>query len=319
MQAVYSLSWYANLINKNLFQTNVLTYLKKKVPLLGNILYTTILLTHMKSKILPLLFFFTTCHIFSAAATDSVGAPVVEEQENQSDTYIPLVQNYPSFTVEFLGMDYLYNLDPKLSVKFHNMKKFDWSGLFRGNGAILYAIRLNQSRFAFCPGIGWSTLYYAFAGREDSGSDHGRIYPKLKRASESRTECEDIKHKQGRAVLGSALKIPFIDCLLRFRFNSVLEDPKAGFHAWLGVKFGFRRRPSMIINYRAYNDSGASSVDNGHFNLRRYALGIQAGVGYSRFGLIGGFHLTPLFEAGQGPSHSDALRPFSIGLYIDLI
>ncbi len=28
---------YANLINKNLFQSNVLTYLKKKVPLLGNI------------------------------------------------------------------------------------------------------------------------------------------------------------------------------------------------------------------------------------------------------------------------------------------
>lgn len=273
----------------------------------------------MKKKIIPLLLFFVASHLPHAVSADDLDAAVVDTQETPADIYVPLVQNYPSFTVEFLRMDYLCNLDSKASGSFHNMKKFDWHSLYRGNGAILYAIRINKSRFAFCPGIGWSSLYYVFAGREDKGNGNGKVYQRLKRESKSSTKCEDIGNKPDREVLRSAVKIPFIDLLLRLRFNSVLEDPKAGFHAWLGAKFGLHRSASMMIDYKEYGELGASSVYEGSFSLKAYAWAFQAGIGYHRFGVTGGFQLTSLFKKGEGPVNSDSLRPFSFGIYVDLI
>ena len=273
----------------------------------------------MKKKILPLLLFLATSYFAHAVCEDHAPPAAMDTSETEPDTYLPPVENYLNFTVDLLRMDYLYNLDSKVSVKFHSMKKVNWHGLFHKNGAILYAIRLNQSRFALCPGIGWSNLYYAFAGTEDKGNDNERVYPRLKRESELRTECKDLDNKQGRVVSGSAVKIPFIDVLLRLRFNSVLHDPKAGFHTWLGVKFGWRQGASMIIDYKEYNESGASKVYDGHFNLKPYAFGVQAGVGYGRFGFTGGFHFTSLFKQNQGPTHSDLLKPFSFSIYVDLI
>ncbi|MCT4696991.1 MAG: hypothetical protein V3581_02390 [Candidatus Cardinium sp.] len=273
----------------------------------------------MKKKLLPLLLFFIFAHVTHAVAPDEPAHVAVDSLENPSDAYLPLVQNYPSFMLELLRMDYLYNLDSNQSIPFHSMKKFNWSGLLRGNGAMLYAIRLNQSRFAFCAGLGWSTLHYAFAGTEGQDRDGKPVYPRLIRRSESRTLCEEMEHKQGKTILGTALKIPFIDFLFRLRFNSVLDDPKAGFHTWLGVRLGFRRRASMLIDYKEYSDSGASLVEHAYFNLKKYAFGFQVGIGYSRFGVTGGFHLTPLFEKNQGPDHANSLRPFSFGMYVDLI
>lgn len=273
---------------------------------------------YMKKKIFPLVLLFVTLHVAHPVSANGADPAAVDRQETQpdTDTYLPPVQNYPSFTVEWLRMDYLYNLGSKQSVPFHKMKKMDWRSLFRGNGTLLYAIRINQSRFAFCPGIGWSTLYYAFAGENRGGE---MIYPTLKRVSESHTDCQDLENKSGRKNSYSAVKISFFDFLLRLRFNSVLHEPKAGFHAWLGVKLGIRRSASTIIHYKEYGDAGASSVCESHFNLDPCAFGVQAGVGYHRFGLVGGFHLKPLFKQNQGPSNSDSFRPFSFGIYIDLI
>lgn len=273
----------------------------------------------MKKKLLPLLLFFISVHVTHAVDADKADHLAVDSLESPSDVYLPLVQNYPSFTLELLRLDYLYNISSNQSIPFHNMKKIDWHSLLRGNGAMLYAMRLDQSRFAFCAGLGWSTLHYAFAGTEAPSNDGERVYSKLTRQLESHTVCEEIEHKDGRTILGSALKIPFIDLLFRLRFNSVLDDPKAEFHTWLGVKLGLRRRASMLVDYKEYKDAGASSIENSCFNLKAYAWGVQAGIGYSRFGLTGGFHLTPLFEKNQGPSHSDSLRPFSFGIYVDLI
>ncbi|WP_162790020.1 hypothetical protein [Cardinium endosymbiont of Sogatella furcifera] len=273
----------------------------------------------MKKKLLPLLLFFISTHVTHVVAVDEPARVAVDSLEDPSDAYLPLVQNYPSLMLELLRMDYLYNLSSNQSIPFHSMKKLNWSGLLRGNGAMLYAIRLNQSRFAFCAGVGWSTLHYAFAGTEGQDGEGKRVYPRLTRKSESRTVCEAMEHEQGKTILGAALNIPFIDLLLRLRFNSVLDDPKAGFHTWLGVKLGLRRRASMLIDYKEYSDSGTSSVEHAYFNLKHYAWGFQAGIGYSRFGLTGGFHLTPLFEKNQGPDHADSLRPFSFGIYVDLI
>lgn len=275
----------------------------------------------MKKKLLPLLFLFVVAHITHPVSADDANPILADTQEpepdtTQPDTYIPLVQNYFSFILEPLGVDYLYNKDSSVSGPFHSMKKIDWRSLLYGDGAILYAIRINKSRFAFCPGLGWSTLHYVFASKNDGDQ---MIYPTLKRQSEVRTDCQDLENKLGRTVLRSTLKIPFIDLLLRIRFNSVLEDPKEGFHTWLGVKFGLCRRATTVVDYQEYNDAGASSVYNSHFNLKSYAWAFQAGIGYYRFGLTGGLHLTPLFEQNQGPIHSDNLRPFSFSIYVDLV
>ncbi|TSJ80525.1 outer membrane beta-barrel protein [Cardinium endosymbiont of Dermatophagoides farinae] len=196
------------------------------------------------------------------------------------------------------------------------MKKIDWNSLLRKDMAFVYAIRINQSRFALCPGIGWSSLFYPFAG-EKRGDE--TAYPTLKRKTKSHTDCEDLDNTSDKKYAYSAIKISFIDLLLRLRFNSVLDDPKAGFHTWLGVKFGFRRSASTIVEYKEFGDSAASCVEEGSFNLKPYAWAFQAGVGYGRFGLTGAFYCTSLFEEKQGPSGSDSLKPFSLGIYVDLL
>ncbi len=269
----------------------------------------------MKKKILLLLLLLTASHIVRAGSVDNPPSSVVGIKEHQPDTYLPLVQNYPSFMVDFLRMDYLYNLDSTKPIKFHSMKKVDWRGLLRGNVAVLYGIRINRSRFAFCPGIGWSTLHYAFTGKNKGDQ---AVYPTLKRDSEFRTECEDMDNSPGKTVSHSAFNINFIDILFRLRFNTVLEDPKVGFHAWLGVKLGLRYSASTTIDYKEYG-SPASFIYNGHFNLSSYAIGFQTGVGYSRFGVTGGFHCTPLFKDKEGPAHANLLRSYSFGIYVDLV
>lgn len=275
----------------------------------------------MKKKLLSLLFLFVVAHITHPVSADDANPVVVDTQDlepdtTQPDTYIPLVQNYLSCILEPLRVDYLYNIDSSVSVPFHSMKKIDWRSLLRGDVAMLYAMRINQSRFAFCLGLGWSTLHYVFASKNDGDQV---IYPTLKRQSEVRTDCEDLENKLGRTVLRSTLKIPFMDALFRIRFNSVLEDPKEGFHTWFGVKVGLRRRATTIVDYQEYNDTGASSVYNSHFNLKPYDVACQAGIGYCRFGLTGGVHLTPLFKQNEGPIHSDNLRSFSFSIYVDLV
>lgn len=241
---------------------------------------------------------------------------LTELDPTESDTYLPVVENYPILAFELLGMDYLYNQDSNSSSAFHTMKKFDWSGLFRYNGAVLYAIRMNKSRFAFCPGVGWSTLYYAFAGKKDGDEI---VYPTLVKKSSSLTECEEPDKPDGMQLSYSAIKIPFFDLLFRLRFNSVLDEPKEGFHGWLGIKLGFRLNASTTIEYDHYNDKAASLVRKADFNLKSYAWALQAGVGYHRFGLTGAYYLTSLFQDKQGPAHSDSLKPFSIGIYVDLL
>ncbi|MGI2298509.1 hypothetical protein ACRRVB_01715 [Candidatus Cardinium hertigii] len=254
----------------------------------------------------------------SQPATSS-GDPAVasiDTEVDQSDTYLSLVENYFSFLYEPLKMDYLYDVNSKNSLKFPSVKKIDWSAFFRNNGAFLYGIRINQSRFALCVGLGWSSLYYSFIGEKHGGDT---IYKELKRVSDSDASFQDLPNIPGRKVFCSTLNIPFFDVLLRLRFNSVLEAPKEGFHGWLGLKFGLRQRAAMKYYYEEYNDSGASLVTNGNFNLLPYACVLQAGMGYHRFGFTGGIHLTPLFQKNKGPDGSDSRRLFSLGIYVDLM
>ncbi|CAH2560032.1 hypothetical protein [Cardinium endosymbiont of Oedothorax gibbosus] len=269
----------------------------------------------MKKKIFPLLLFFVALHVVHPVSADDVDPVVMDTQEIPADTYVPLIENYPSFMVEPLRMDYVYNLGSDQSKPFDKVRKFDWHSLLRGNVALLYAIRINQSRFAFCPGIGWSTLYYAFALEHKDGK---MTCPTLERESESQTIDKYLENDADKKFIYSAFKISFVDLLLRLRFNSVLDEPKAGFHAWLGVKLGIRRSAFTIVDYKEYGHTGALKC-KGDFNFKPWAFAVQAGVGYHRFGLVGGFHLTPLFRQNQGPPHSDSLRPFSFGIYIDLV
>ncbi|WP_041546061.1 hypothetical protein [Cardinium endosymbiont of Encarsia pergandiella] len=307
----------------------------------------------MKKKILPWLFLFVALYLpYAASGADSAFTPIdtegcqpdasagnaaptpidteisqpdtsapdadpMDTESYQPDTYLPLVENYFSFIFELLKMDYLYDLNSINPSRFPAVKKLDWSALLRSDGAFLYGIRLNQSRFALCVGGGWSNLYYSFVG-EKRGKDT-IIYKKLKRVSENDVSFKDLKNTSGRKVYRSTLKIPFLDFLVRLRFNSVLEAPKEGFHGWLGFKLGLRCDANMEYKYEEYNNSGASSVTNGNFNLNRCACVLQVGVGYHRFGFTGGMHLTPLFQKDKGPDGSDSLRPFSFSIYVDLI
>lgn len=292
-------------------------------------------LIYMKKKILRSLFLSVALHLpYAASAGNTASTPIdtevgqpdasadnaaatpIDTEVDQPDTYLPVVQNYFSFIYEPLKMDYLYDSNSKNSPKFPSTKKIDWAALFPNNGAFLYDIRLNQSRFALCVGIGWSSLYYSFVG-EKRGKD--TIYKELKRVSESDVSFQDIDNTPGKQVYRSTLNIPFFDFLVRIRFNSVLEAPKEGFHSWFGLKLGLRKLPAMKYYYKEYNDSGASLVTNGSFNLKSFACVFQTGMGYHRFGFTGGIHLTPLFEKNKGPDGSDSNSPFSFGIYVDLM
>lgn len=214
-------------------------------------------------------------------------------------------------------MDYLYDLEKVKEDVLHRMKKFDWGNLLHGNAAFLYAIRLHQSRFAFCFGVGWSNLQYAFPSKEDTSGEV--TYATLKKVSENKTECVEKNSRKGKKISYSRFEIPYIDLLARIRYNSVLDDPKQGFHGWLGFKLGFRRRAATTIGYREYDDPSASESHKGYFDTRLCAIGVQLGIGYYRFGLTGGLQLTPLFVKDKGPKDSNGLKPFSFGVYLDLL
>ncbi|WP_339043905.1 hypothetical protein [Cardinium endosymbiont of Tipula unca] len=251
---------------------------------------------------------------------DIVQPAIVETQEvvPVDDAYVSPIENYFSLTAEFLGMDYLLNQANPAPLP---VKKIDFWCMFRANTAILYAIRINQSRFAFCAGIGRSSLSYSFPPTTHSGGE--KTYKTLKRASKSHTACQQIDNViqlgDGTEITESSFTISYFDVLLRFRFNSVLNEPKEGFHTWLGMKFGFRVGSSTTIGYSEHGESGASLVRCGSFNLNRTHIAIQAGLGYGRFGLTGAYGLNPLFDKGQGPNSSDVVRPLSIGFYVDLL
>lgn len=320
-------------VNQNLFQSNALTCLKKKVTSLkgtsitSSIIYSFILIysfIHMNTKALRLLLLLAAWPVTDAVSASSptpineAHFPVVDDtQETAYDTYESPVSNYASFTIEFLGMDYVLDLDRHTSAPLP-LRKFDWGQVLRSNFALLYAIRVHQSRFAFCPGVGFSTLCYSFSAQK---SGEGTIYKTLKRTGSKRTESQDIDTvaQLGRdaKVSSSCFKVPYIDFLLRMRFNSVLDEPKQGFHTWLGIKFSYRMFAKTIIEYSEYDDSGSVVERKGSFNLYPFAFGLQGAMGYNRFGLAGGYNFTPLFVKNQGPDNCNAIRPFYIGIYFD--
>ncbi|TDG95449.1 outer membrane beta-barrel protein [Cardinium endosymbiont of Culicoides punctatus] len=278
----------------------------------------------MKNKVVALLLIFFANHaivdVVHATAYRNVGESpaTISDQENlpMSDAYVPPIENYFSCTSELLGMDYLLHQGSSAPIP---VKKFDFSGLFRHNIAFLYAIRINQSRFAFCPGVGFSSLKYYFDHMANSSGK--KIYKTLTRVGEKRTECKQIDETQlignDGEVTGSQFNISYFDVMFRVRFNSVLDEPKEGFHVWLGMKLGFRIGATTTIDYSEYNETGASLVRSGSFNLSRAHLSWQGGLGYSRFGLIVTHGLSSLFDENRGPDN--AIRPLSVGLYIDLL
>ncbi len=287
----------------------------------------------MKKKFLPwfLCFAHTTYALYEApsvpvrentAAIEAVDTSLSDDpsqlsEEEVVDTYVPLIENYPLFSIEILRGDWLHQ--PASSVVLP-VKQFDFSSIFHGNVVLLYGIRLGKSRFALCPGIGYSSLQYAFAGKKAGGDI---LYKTLKRERKDRTECQDIDANtqlgEGTTVMRSTCTIPYFDILLRSRFNSVLDEPQGGFHFWLGVKLGIRMNVMTKIHYTEYDASDGFLIRSGSFNMKRFACGAQAGLGYHRFGLNGGYTWMSLFEKQQGPNGSNAVCPFGLGIYVNLL
>ena len=91
---------------------------------------------------------------------------------------------------------------------------------------------------------------------------------------------------------------------------------KDGFHGWLGCNLGIRVKTSVNINYRDYDESACVNR-SGSFCLRRVMFGGQLGMGYKRFGLLGKYSFTSLFDKDKQVAFN-ALNPLSVALYIDL-
>ncbi|HLP35089.1 MAG TPA: hypothetical protein VK133_03815 [Amoebophilaceae bacterium] len=288
----------------------------------------------MKKKFLPwfLCFAHTTYALHGAPsntvpvlensiATEAVDTSLSDDpsqlpEEEVIDTYVPLIGNYPLFFIEALGSDWLHQANAVVLP----VKQFDFPSLFHGNIALLYGIRLGKSRFALCPGVGYSNLEYAFAGKKAGGNT---VHKTLKRERKDRTECQDIDTDAQlgaeTTVTRSTCTIPYIDVLLRFRFNSVIDDPQGGFHFWLGAKFGIRMNVTTQIHYTEYDTSSGSLTRVGSFNMNPVAFGPQAGLGYQRFGLSGGYTFTSLFKEDQGPNGSNKVHPFGWCIYLNLL
>lgn len=278
----------------------------------------------MKNKVTSLLLLFIASHsVHSVSATvseDVVESVVADTQVvvPADETYVSPVENYFSLTAEFFGMDYLLRQPDPAPLP---VKQFDFWAMLRANTAILYAIRINQSRFAFCSGVGRSSLTYYFAPTTNASGE--KTYKTLERLSKDRTACKHIDNRMqlgdGTEVAESSMSISYFDILLRFKFNSVLNEPKEGFHTWLGVKLGFRVGSSTTIGYSEHGESSGSLVRHGSFNLNRTQLAVQAALGYSRFGLMATYGCFSLFDEGKGPNSSDSIRPLSVGVYVDLL
>ncbi|MBX9890588.1 MAG: hypothetical protein K2X94_04935 [Amoebophilaceae bacterium] len=259
--------------------------------------------------------------VFAEDVTSSVVAETQAQSETQAqpseslDTYIPLIENYYSLITDFVGMDYLHQSET-LTVP---IKLFDFSNLLRRNIALLYAIRIKKSRFACCVGMGLSSLSYVFSP-EKKGDEF--VYKTLIRKGAKETGCEAIDPNNhlgnGQAkVHRSIFTVPYGDFLLRLRFNSILDDPKLGFYGWVGAKISFRMNALTKIYYKEYDEAGACLERSGAFNLNKLLVWLQAGLGYHRFGIVGGYSFSSLFKEDYGPSKQDPINPWSIGICID--
>jgi len=284
----------------------------------------------MKKKILLSLLLsipLSVTHSIFASVESSVSSNELNGQVDHQDQalddlekYLPPIENYVVFTSDFLKLDYLLGKDLPV-------KKFDFANLFRfKNIGFLYAIRIKQSRFACCLGVGASNLGYVFNPRDKNKSDNN-IYSSLKIKSKF-TKYEAITAKylglddtDEVKVTKSCLTIPYIDFLLRFRFNSVLDDPKRGFYCWVGGKCGFRLHHAttqIMYDCGANGERGISLVRTGTYNIKPVSWWLQGSIGFSRFGIVAGYSLSPLFQKNKVDTPFDSANPFSIGISLDL-
>lgn len=242
-------------------------------------------------------------------ATQETDLPPTQETDlPENDSYTPVIENYLSLNFCPIKQDFLYNTAKQFPVK-----KFNGWGICSANFSVLYACRINKSRFAICPGAGYSSLSYKSSSRKSDGKD---VYKRFKKTNKSFTDCQDIVEEGDLSKInGAMLEVRYFDLLFRLRFNSVIDEPKEGVHLWAGLKMSFFGSAKQCIE----GESKYEEVINTKCSVtlgRPVAVACQFGMGYKFVGIMGEYYLTPLFGAQKGPS---GFHPFSIGLYLDLL
>jgi len=109
----------------------------------------------------------------------------------------------------------------------------------------------------------------------------------------------------------------FLEAPVELRYSSNPENSNRSVKAALGVKVGtllkvYTKGKTLVNkNGTTINSYIAKESSKKFFNSTR--LAVTARLGYGIFGLYGAYQITSLLKTGAGP---DAVRPYSIGIYI---
>ena len=174
--------------------------------------------------------------------------------------------DFPGAFVFEYGLNYLINND-------HEMRTNPWkSATF--NVYFTYPVQINDSRFAFIPGIGVGSEKFGF-------EDPITFYDSL-----SYTIVDNVFNLPRYANASEVKKTQFVanylDIPLEFRVHTRKDDHKNSFFLGIGGKIGINFDAKTKIKYTEYG-SNKLEKDKYHFNVNSFRYGAVARIGYGAF------------------------------------
>ena len=207
--------------------------------------------------------------------------------------------DYGSLLIDW-GFNFLRDAPAEMALGF-------WGSRF-ADVCFYYNIRLGTSHFVISPGIGLAFEGYQFEKKNTLVRSDGDRDTIVKEASELFPKNQKIHH--------SVLDARYVDLMLEARVNADSKYPKESFFAAIGGKVGMLWQASTTVSYKEDTQTKTCTHTEG-FNLNQLRYGLQARVGWGRFGLCYTHLFATLFQKDKGPEKTTT-QPCSLGLSVDL-
>ena len=274
--------------------------------------------------LLLLLSFFVPSITFATSEQETLEEcePTEDIMEEELQMREVPITNYIGYINDIMG---LHGLRGEDTPKEMNPAIFDFKNIMTSlfaNSHLYYGIRINKSRFAFCPGVAYESACYVLPGeRRKHGEKTHYKYHGFSNKTSNKIILKDARelvpeHENIDEVIRSTAKINYLVGLLEFRFNTVLDEPKEGFWLAGGMRFGMPTNTTTTIQYKRHGNV-EKTTSNLNLPINKWLWGIQGRLGYNRFGVCYKHTFSPLFEDKKGPS-STTTKPWSISFCIDL-
>ena len=212
--------------------------------------------------------------------------------------------NYGSLLIDW-GVNRLRNSPQEMKPSFFGSRF--------SNISFYYNIPLGRSHFTISTGVGIGFEGYDF-------KKHNEKYYTLVRGDgdDRHTKFEKaaaLLPKQ-KKILQSRLNAKYFDLGLALRFNANSKYPKESFWVAVGGKLGMLWKASTTIKYKEDGQTKKRTLSES-YNLNQMRYGVQASLGWGRFGLCYTQFFSTFFDEGKGPGETTT-KPYSIGLSVDL-